>query len=62
MSAEVIPFPQPERPPPSCFDCEHASLGAITYCSMFDETIIVESIAEDCPEFQRMPEIGEGHG
>ena len=60
MSAEIIPFPRSRRP--SCFDCEHASVGAVTYCTEFREEILLESEAEDCSEFELLPEIGAGDG
>lgn len=65
MSADIIPLPVTPQPKPTCFDCEHASLGPVTYCTKFREEILVESVAEDCEEFEAMPELPaptrEGH-
>lgn len=57
MSADVIPFPQRPERRRSCLICEHASLGAVTYCTVFREEITFETLAaEDCEAYEEDPD------
>lgn len=61
----IIPFPTPdhegealpsaeEEPTRSCLLCKHVAVGdSVTYCSLFREEIMFESVAAaDCPEYE----------
>ena len=50
--AEVIQFPTQARKP-SCFICQHAIAGANgTYCMIFEEVLLTETVAEDCEQYE----------
>ena len=56
MSADIIPFPQPETRKPDCRICTHSIAGGDgTYCRLLREEILFEDEAEECPEFEEDP-------
>lgn len=48
----VISFPL-FVPKPSCLDCSHAAVGAVTYCARYREETD-PSEASNCPDFDRL--------
>jgi len=54
--AEVIPL-RPAPRTPSCLICVKSAIGAVTFCSVFDELIVDETAAAvDCPAYIEDPD------
>jgi hypothetical protein len=53
VGAEIIPFPESQQREPACFICVNAVVGAKTYCTLYEELILLEiKVAQECENYE----------
>ena len=50
-SANVLSLPVVQQTA-SCYDCAHARMGSLTFCTVVNESILDETTAQQCPDFE----------